>query len=148
MSKRTFIGGGRGIVLEDVGGSFARFVKESPRIARSFIHDAVEKSAFAMSRRMAATAPRGPDAPHIQQAIAYKRRGMRAEVGILEDVGSQPAAAGSSATMAEVALYNEYRPNRQPFMMPAAEAEAATFTRRVSDAVKQMERSLTSGVGT
>lgn len=136
------------IYLEDVGGSFKRFLAAAPREARAYLHDAVEKTAFAMAGRMRVNAPEGPDAPHIKEAITYKRRGQSAEIGILESAGGgAPAAPGSDASMADVALYNEYRPNSQPFMKPAAEAENADFTRRVIDALKQVERSLSGGGG-
>lgn len=136
------------IHLEDVGGSFKRFLAEAPREARAALHDAVEKTAFALQQRMKALAPMGPDAPHIKELITYARRGQRAQIGILESAGGgSPAAPGSTATNAEVALYNEYNPNRQPFMKPAAEAEDRDFTRRVSDAMKQVERNLSGGGG-
>ncbi len=145
MAKRDFIGGGKGFVIEDVGGSFAKFLREAPRVARAHLHDAVEKTALALQQRMRAMAPVGPDAPHIRDAISYLRRGQTAQVGLLE--ATQPAAPGSSATLAEVGLYNEYSPNKQPFMRPAADMEDRAFIRRVTDAVKQMERDLSGGGG-
>jgi hypothetical protein len=136
------------IHVEDVGGSFKRFLAAAPREARAYIHDAVEKTAFSLQQRMKALAPVGPDAPNIRESISYKRRGQRAEIGLLDGQGGEmPAAPGSTATQAEVGLYNEYRPNAQPFMRPAAEAENADFTRRISDAMKQVERSLSGGGG-
>lgn len=145
MSKRNFIGGGKGFVIEDVNGSFAKFLNDAPRVARAALHDAVEKTAFALAQRMRSMAPVGPDAPHIKDAITYKRRGQRADVGLLD--ATQPAAPGSDATMADVGLFNEYSPNRQPFMRPAAEQEDKDFVRRVSDAMKQVERDLSGGGG-
>lgn len=134
--------------VEDVNGSFKRFVEETPRIARAYIHDAVEKTAFSMQQRMKATAPQGPDAPHIRDLITYKRRGQRAEIGVLEGFGgSDPAVPGSTTTNADVALFNEYSPNRQPFMKPAAVAEDPDFTRRITDAIRQAERDLSGGGG-
>ena len=136
------------IHVEDVGGSFKRFLAAAPREARAYIHDAVEKTAFSLQQRMRALAPQGPEAPHIREAITYRRRGQRAEIGLLEDGhGGEPAAPGSTATQAEVGLYNEYNPNAQPFMRPAAEAEDRDFTRRITDAMKQVERSLSGGGG-
>jgi hypothetical protein len=145
MSRRDFIGGGKGIVIEDVGGSFARFLKEAPRVARAALHDAVEKTAFALQQRMKAMAPVGPDAPHIRDAITYKRRGQRADVGLLD--ATQPAGPGSNATLADVGLFNEYAPNSQPFMRSAAEQEDRDFVRRVTDAMRQVERDLSGGGG-
>jgi hypothetical protein len=136
------------IHLEDVGGSFKRFLAAAPREARAYIHDAVEKTAFSLQQRMKALAPMGEDAPHIRDVISYKRRGQRAEIGLLEDAGGgDQAAPGSTATNAEVGLYNEYNPNNQAFLRPAAEAENQDFTRRISDAMKQVERSLSGGGG-
>jgi len=146
MGRRTFIGGGRGIVLEDVGGSFARFLKETPRIARAYLADAVEKTAFSMANRMRHLAPEGPDAPHVKQAITYKRRGQAAMVGFIE--ATEPAAPGSEASIADVAVFNEYRPNAQPFMRPAAEDEDADFRKRVTQALQRMDRDLSGGAGT
>lgn len=133
------------VTLDDVGGSFKRFLERAPREARAALHDAVERTAFSLQQRMKALAPLGPDAPHIKDAISYKRRGQRAEIGLLD--ATEPAAPGSTATMADVGLFNEYSPNRQAFMKPAAEAENADFTRRVSDAMRQVERNLSSGGG-
>jgi hypothetical protein len=141
----NFIGGGKGIVIEDVGGSFAKFLKDAPRIARAALHDAVEKTAFSMQQRMKALAPVGPDAPHIRDAITYKRRGQRAEVGLLD--ATQAAAPGSDWSLADVGLFNEYSPNRQPFMLPAAEQEDKDFVRRVTDAMQKVERDLSGGGG-
>jgi len=136
------------IHVEDVGGSFKRFLKEAPREARAYIHDAVEKTAFSLQQRMKANVKVGPDAPHIRESISYKRRGQRAEIGLLDGQGGEAQAApGSSATQAEVGLYNEYNPNSQPFMRPAAEAENADFTRRIADAMKRVERDLSIGGG-
>jgi hypothetical protein len=136
------------IHLEDVGGSFKRFLAAAPREARAYIHDAVEKTAFSMQQRMKALAKVGPDAPHMREAITYKRRGQRAEIGLLEDEGGGlPASPGSNTTMAEVGLYNEYNPNDQPWARPAAEAENRDFTRRITDALQRVERSLSGGGG-
>lgn len=144
MSKRDFIGGTKGgIVLEDVGGSFARFIRETPKLANQYRFDVVEKTAFAMANRMRALAPVGPDAPHIRENITHKRRGGMAMVGVLD--GAEPAAPGSTASLADVALFNEYSPNKQPFMRPAAEAEAPYFVRRMTDAMQQLERDLSAG---
>lgn len=134
--------------VEDVGGSFRRLVTQLPRDARSYIHDAVEKTAFSMAGRMRHLAPTGTDAPHIREAITYKRRGQRAEIGVLNSAGgADPAAPGSTASMADVALYNEYHPNQQPFMRPAAEAENDDFTKRVTTAVQQAVKAFEVGGG-
>lgn len=145
MAKRDFIGGGKGIYIEDVGGSFAKFLKEAPRVARAHLHDAVEKTAFALTQRMKTNVEVGPDAPHIKDALTYKRRGQSAMVGLLD--ATQPSRPGSEASLADVGLYNEYSPNHQPFMRPSAEQEDKDFVRRVTDAMKQVERDLSGGGG-
>lgn len=144
MSRRNLIGGAK-IEIVDAGGLFARFKREAPKEFREAIYDAVEKTSFALAQRMRAMAPVGPEAPHIRDHISYKRRGARAEVGYLD--ATQEAGAGSTATIADVALFNEYAPNKQPFMRPAAEMESKDFDRRVRDALKRVERDLSGGGG-
>jgi hypothetical protein len=125
--------------IEDVGGSFARFIREAPKEARALCKAAVESTTFAVLQRMRATAPVGPDAPHMKTDLSMKVRGLLGRVGILESQGE-----GDSA---HVALYNEYLPNEQAFMRPAARAEQDTHTRRVKEALGQLERRLGSGTG-
>lgn len=131
--------------IEDVGGRFAAIKTTAPKVFAAFVADAVEKTAFGIQQTMRATAPVGPDAPHIRDHVSYTRRGMTAQVGFIN--ATTPAAPGSDASMADVALYNEYQPNKQPFMRPAAEAEARNFLRRMKDAVQQAERNLSGGGG-
>jgi hypothetical protein len=50
-------------------------------------------------------------------------------------------------TNAWVALFNEYNPNRQPWMKPSAERESSDFVKRVADAMGQVERNLSGGGG-
>lgn len=130
-------------MVEDVGGSFAQFLKRAPRETRAALHDAVEHTAFALQQRMKALAPVGPDAPHIRDAITYQRRGQRADIGLLN--ATEPAAPGSTASLADVGLYNEYNPNRQPFLRPAAEREDRDFVQRVRDAMRRVEQTLSIG---
>jgi hypothetical protein len=49
------------IMIQDVGGSFKRFLEQAPEEARMLINDAVEKTAFSMQQRMKANAPSGPN---------------------------------------------------------------------------------------
>lgn len=125
--------------LEDVNGSFARFIREAPKEARLACKDAVQKTTFAVLQRMQATVPVGPDAPHIKDDLAMAVRGLSGKVGILTSSGE-----GDSA---HIALYNEYVPNKQPFMRPAAKAEQDVFVRRMSEAIGKIERRLGSGTG-
>lgn len=133
------------VSLEDVGGAYARFLREAPKVFRQCLIDAVDRTAFAAAQRMRAMAPVGPDAPHIRDFITTKRRGLVAQVGYID--ATQSAGPNNDATIAEVALYNEYRPNAQPFMRPAAEGESKDFVRRVQAACGQAERSLSGGGG-
>lgn len=147
MSARDRIGGGDGIEVVDVNGSFARFLKNAPKECRERVSAAVLVTAHKLAQRMGSVAPVGPDAPHIANTVTFKHRGLTATVGYLaEDFGGDEAGDGSTATIAEVALYNEYRPNQQPFMRPSAEAESSDFVRRMAAAVASMERALGNGI--
>jgi hypothetical protein len=132
-----------GMELIDVGGSFKKFLRTAAPTIRKNAEQAIDKTGQSLVQRMRSMAPVGPDAPHIRDAITYRRRGTLVEVGLLD--AGQPAGPGSNATMADVALYNEYNPNQQPFMRPAAEQEDRAFVNRVTDAVKQAERNLSIG---
>jgi hypothetical protein len=145
MARNDFIGGGRGIILEDVGGSFARLREESPKIYRQVVYDALDKTRFALEQRMRSMAPVGPDSPHIREAITSKRRGYTAQVGYID--ATDFAGPDNDASLADVALYNEYNPNRQPFMRPAAELEAKDFVTRIMKACRDVEHSLSGGGG-
>jgi hypothetical protein len=128
----------------DVNGSFKRFIEfASKGEARKRLHSPVLSTAAALETRMRASAPVGPGEDHIKNAITFSHRATSAQVGLLsEDFGGDPAGDGSNATMAEVALYNEYNPNKQPFMRAAAEAESKGFERRIADVLKDMENAL------
>lgn len=128
-----------GAVLEDVNGSFARFIREAPKEARMLCAAAVKDTTFAVLQRMQATVPVGPDAPHIKDDLGMKASGLSGRAGILASSGE-----GDSA---HIALYNEYDPNQQPFMRPAAKAEQPLHLRRMREAIGQLERRLGSGTG-
>lgn len=133
------------IVIEDVGGSFARFMKTAPKVARKFVGAAVAKTVEHLADEMFDLAPpRSDQPPHIKDAIDYESRGLSGKAGILE--GAEPAGSDSTATQADVAIFNEYNPNQQPFMRPAAEREAAPFVARVTAALKKVERELSGEV--
>lgn len=120
------------MALDDVGGSFAKFVKNAHKTLVKHVEPRVDKSARLMVEKMRAAAPVGPDAPHMRDAITYQRIGKMAEIGIFDP------------EQAQVALYNEYTPNRQPFMRAAAEQSDGEFVRQVTDGIAQMERDLSS----
>lgn len=138
-----------GVDVEDVGGNFASFVRgRGAKEARARLSVVVLATAASLARRMGQSAPVGPDAPHIAQTVTFKHRGLTAQVGYLaEDFGGDPAGEGTTATIAEVALYNEFQPNAQPFMRPSAERESADYLRRAKEALASMERALSLGGG-
>lgn len=128
-----------GVTIEDVGGSFAKFIKTAPAAVKLDLQHAVRLSAFAVGQRMKALAPVGPDAPHIREDVEVKMgRGLTARVGYF-------GGTGDASDQPHIALYNEFRPNKRPFMRPAAQNEAGDFTRRVTDALKRSERALSVG---
>ncbi len=130
-------------VLEDVGGAFARFQREAPKVFRQLIYDALERSAFALAQRMRAAAPVGPEAPYMRDFITTKRYGYVAQIGYIDVTELD----NSGASIANVALFNEYRPNEQPFMRPSAELELKDFQKRMEKALGDAERSLSGGGG-
>lgn len=138
MSRRTFF-------VEDVGGSLKRFLRDTPIVARKELSVAVKKATIWTSDEMYDLAPPRSDAPpHIKDDIDWRVRGLRGEAGIFV---ATPSAEGATASQVDVALYNEFAPNKQPFMMPAAEKAAPVLVKFVSVAMKNMERSLSSGTG-
>lgn len=130
------------VEIEDVNGSFARLINEAPKKVRQFLSTAVFLTAGAVRRTMDANAPVGPDGEgltpfaHLKADIEHRGRsgGLMAQVGIFDD-----------PDQAAVALFNEYSPNRQPFMRPAAEAEARGFAVRATEALQQVERYFSQG---
>lgn len=141
MSKRDILA----FDLVDVNGNYARMFTRVPREFRAELADAVKKTVFSLQRRMDARVPVGPDAPHIKDAIDSTSRGVMGRAGILD--GSAPSKGGSKTSMAQVALHNEYAPNKQPFMGNSAAEESKDFGARAKRALQLAERSLTSGVG-
>lgn len=122
-------------VLEDVGGSFAAFKRAAPKVFREAMIEAVKKTTFAVNQRLHATAPVGPDAPHIKDDMTMVMRGLTGRAGIFDN-----------DEQAHVALFNEYSPNHQPFMRAAADDEADEFLKRATRAMQQATMSLTSGL--
>lgn len=141
MSARDLIGA----ELVDSNGSFARMLREAPKVMRAELKPAVQVTCFALGQRIKGAAPVGPDAPHIKDAVTFTVRGLTGRVGYID--ATEPAGPDNPATQAEVALYNEYHPNKQPFMKPSAEAESADFVKRMQVAIGQVERNLSGGGG-
>lgn len=143
MSKRDVVS----VEMEDVAGGFARLCNAYPKEMRARISVAVLSQVHALAERMMHDAPVGPDAPHIAKTATFKHNGLRGEAGYIDGhFGEMPAGDDNDATIAEVALYNEYNPNHQPFMRPAAEAEARPFGKRVEDAANLAEKMLGGGL--
>ena len=122
------------IYLEDVDGGWDRFIKTAPNLVKTLLSDAVGKTTFAVLQRLKASAPVGPEAPHMRDALSAKlpkRDALTGRAGIFDNDEE-----------AHVALFNEYAPNHQPFMRSSADAEAGEFSRRASAALSQVERQL------
>lgn len=130
------------VVIEDVNGSFRRLIDEAPKKARQFMSTAIFRTAGEVRRSMEQTAPLGPDGvgltpfDHIRLDIQHRGRtgGLMAQVGIFDD-----------PDQAAVAMFNEYSPNKQPFMRDAAVASAGSFLAHVTEAIKQVERYFDQG---
>jgi hypothetical protein len=130
------------VEVEDVGGSVARLLDLAPKKVRQFLSTAVFQTAAAVQRGMEATAPVGPDDQgrtpglHIAQDIEHRGRhgSLHAQVGVFDD-----------PDQVAVATYNEYRPNRQPFMRISAQAQSGPFEERARQALGYCERFFTRG---
>ena len=118
------------VELVDVNGSFARLIREAPKKARQFLSTAVFQTTAAVHRGMEAAVP--VDQGDLRNALEFTHRGLHGKAGVLND-----------PEQAAVAQFNEYAPNKQPFMRPAAEQESNAFKSRAERALAQMERALT-----
>lgn len=129
--------------LVDVGGTFKTFVTEAPKLTRKLLGTAV----FVTSRRvlgsMESGAPKGPDdqgltpGEHIKFDLDENWRASKplsARVGILDD-----------PEQALVALWNEYSPDEQPFMVPAALANESLFQAEAAAALQRLEKQFAQG---
>lgn len=132
--------------IVDVDGSLAKFIRQAPTVVRNECMAPVRGTSRAILRRMETKVQVGPEAPHLRDDLSAEVKGLGGRIGILEDVADKPAAPGSDATQGEVALYNEYRPDRQPFMGNSARAEADSFQDGVAKALQRAARNLSSGV--
>ncbi len=135
-----------GVELVDVNGSFKRMVAEAPKLAKKLMGTAVFLTARSVLKNMESAAPVGPDGEgltpdeHIREDLTENWKATRplvASVGILGS-GDNPQA--------HVALWNEYSPDRQPFMRPAAHANADYYLKVATEAMKSLENKLADGV--
>lgn len=124
------------IEVVDVNDSFARLIREAPLKARQFLSTAVRDTTAGVLRNMVARAPEEneDDSDNMKNYLEMTHQGLFGQAGVL-----------NNPEQAEVALFNEYAPNRQPFMKPAAEMESEAFKSRAIRALEQMERALTVG---
>jgi hypothetical protein len=120
--------------LEDVNGSFARFIDQAPKVARKYLATAVFLTTGRVYNRMEANAPVLDG--DLKVALQFDTKGLSGRAGILKGEGEND--------MAHIALYNEFRPNEQAFMRPAAKAEQGGFVAAVTRALEQCERDLSS----
>jgi hypothetical protein len=119
------------IEIEDVNGSFAKMIKAAPKEVRAFLSQAVSTTTVAVKQRMQVLVP--VEEGDLKAAIDTKLpKGNRlmGQAGVFDP------------EQAEVALLNEYRPNTQPFMRPAALDEAEDFKQRAIRALKKAEAAL------
>lgn len=129
----------------DVGGRYAKLFVNAPKVVRRELGQAVAKATERVADEMFDRAPaRSDDPPHVKDAIDYVSRGLNGRAGILD--GGASAGKGD-ATMGEVALYNEFEPNEQPFARPGADAAAQPFADLATKALERAERSLAGGLG-
>lgn len=132
------------IEIEDVGGRFKSLYARSRTEVRKYVAAAVAKTAEHLADEMFDNAPPRSDAPpHVKDDIDYESRGLSGKAGILR--GNEPSGS-EGTTQGEVALFNEYAPNKQPFMRPAAATEQPLFVKRVSDALVLVEKALGGGL--
>lgn len=135
----------RVIEIEDVGRRFERLFKVGPKVFRAELAKAVSKTTIHLADEMFDTAPPRSDAPpHVKDAIDYETRGLTGKAGILK--GDEPAGGGEGTTQGMVAVFNEYAPNAQPFMRPAAEKEHPQFVKRAAAALGRGEKLLSGGL--
>ncbi len=136
-----------GVELVDVNGSFKRFVTAAPKLAKKLLGTAVFLAADRVLRDMEDHAPRGPEGEgltpdeHIADDMTHDWKASRplsARVGIL-GTGDNPQA--------HVALWNEYSPDRQPSMGPAARVGAVTLLKAATEAMLSLEAKLLSSGG-
>ena len=128
------------IEIVDVGGRFTGLAKNASREFRRALAGAVAKGTERLADEMFdLSPPRSDDPPHVKDAIDYTSRGLSGKAGILN--GAESAGSGDT-TMGEVALFNEYDPNDQPFMRPAADNVANDFANDCTQALERAVRAL------
>lgn len=108
----------------DAGGRTKRWISRA--------HDVLRKEVITRGTHPTAKSILGSmqdRAPRLTGAMASKLTVDGGVVGILDD-----------SEAASVALYNEFSPNHQPFMRPAARANESTLDQRATAALQSAER--------
>ena len=134
----TFARGGRRTTeLVDVDGSFAKFLTQAPKDVRMHLSHAVKVTTFSVYQRMRTTV----------RQIAYLTGEMyeALEQRPPKTTGLTGRAGLWDSTQAEIGLYNEYTPNKQPFMRPSVDEEQKFFVRRAISAVNQLDKPYGAG---
>lgn len=130
------------VVLEDVDGTFATFTREAPKLVKKLLGTAVFLTESRVLKTMEANAPLGTDGgltpgEHIKWDLEGDWKAsypLSAKVGIL-----------NNDEQAHVALYNEYVPNAQPFMRPAASVNAEYFKAQAIAALERIAAQFADG---
>lgn len=129
--------------LEDVGNTFRTFVTEAPKLTRKLLGTAVFTTARRVLGSMESGAQQGPDGQGLTPGEHIKfdldenwstRHPLYARVGILDD-----------PEQALVALWNEYSPDEQPFMVPAALENESGFQSAAAAALRSLEKQFAQG---
>lgn len=133
------------IRVVDVDRSLARFIRRFPGVVKGECATEVRQASRAVLQGMEGRVAVGPDAPHLKDDLSYEAKGLVGRVGILEDAAGKQAAPGSDATQGEVASFNEWSPDHQPFMGNSARAAANDFAAGVAKALQRAARSMSGG---
>lgn len=114
------------VVVKDPDKAAKKF-GDIPDFIQVFVDKGLNESADRLLARMVDKAPK------LTGAMSRALSTDGAVVGILDNDQE-----------ADVALFNEYSPNHQPFMRPALQAEASDFRRQLEDSLKLAESKLKS----
>jgi hypothetical protein len=124
------------VEIEDIGGSFAKMLRDAPKLCRAYLSRAVTDTTLAVRDRMEKGVP--VDEGDLYEAIDVqvpKKTGLMGRAGVF-----------NNPELVSRALFNEYIPNKQPFMRPAALDESSAFEKRARRALAQLEAALGSGI--
>lgn len=127
------------VVLVDVNGSCKRLFEEAPKKLKQFLGTAVFLTSSGVKRDMEAGAQLGPGGEGLTPDTHIKFE--------IEWMGNPKALSQRVGVFtpgdADVALYNEYSPDHQPFMVPAAKNNSALLLKEATIALQKVERYFT-----